>query len=1097
MSMPWLAVSRGHAQFTFATDSAANPAYSDGWASGDNGGSGFGAWTITTTNAAAGVFIGNPANNGMGTANIGTTAFALFSSANNSGYVNASRNIAAPLGVGDTLSFYWAMNFDSGPAGAKGFDLKTSTGANVFNVNNGGSSTNVVSAGGLSSSNGGYGTIPMLVTVAGTTNGYSFSMTSRTNSSVVFTTNLVTTSTIARINLYEGNQSDNNGARNTFYNAFKITNSGIFTQGIAVTNGFQFTGSGNVTVGNNTALVLNGTGDNNYTGSTTISNGSSLNLAGVGTNNFASTLSGSGSFIQSGATNSRTVLTGNNSSFSGKTTINTGTLSIDSDARLGSAPGSAVADQLSMSNGTLETTAGFTLSKNRGITLQGTGTSTLAVNSGELAYDGVISGTGALGKNSSGTLKLTGANTYSGFTYLRAGTILVGHDQALGSGTFMFSFLDNSAKTLAAVGSEGRTLANAMQVYNDLTLGQSSENTGSLNFAGNVSLGNEAGVRILTMAEGTAHTISGVIDGLRGIVKGGGGSLTLSGNNTFSGANYLIKGTTIVTANSGAGTGTQNLGETWGSDSATLALGGTGITMTNAINVRAGSSGTKKIEAINAAGTSTLAGAMDLNANTTLAAISGGGLALTGTTLNFAANTTLTVTNSSSVSIANQLVTPGDALIAKRGSGTLTLANASNYGDMRYDLYGGTLEVGQVGNLGEASAFKANKIYFDGGKLRATGDIDFNSNNGITLGANGGTIDVDAGRTLGLRGYINDINNTGVILTKTGAGVLLLNRGTSYDLSGTTLRVAEGVLDTWNPTGNLSATTELGGAATTGTFRFTKTDGAVSTGRNFLINAGGGKIDVVADALTLDGQISGTGAFAKEGAGTLTLTGANSLSGATSVAGGRLVVDGTLSQSAVTVQSGATFGGSGSVSALTVASGGTLAAGNSPGELTVTGNVIWSGGGSYDWEINSFPGVAGTNWDFLDIGGSLTIDATAGNRFIIDVISLLANNTGGNATGFDAFTNYSFAIATAAGGIGAFDSSWFDVQAGNFTNSMNPTGATAAGSWGVARSGNSILLNYTAATGSLANATAIPEPSSASLILLGLAGVALGRRFRR
>ena len=332
----------------------------------------------------------------MGTANIGTTAFALFSSANNSGYVNASRNIAAPLGVGDTLSFYWAMNFDGGAAGAKGFDLKTSAGANVFNVNNGGNSAITVNAGGLVSTNTGYGTTPMLVTITGTTNGYSFSMTSRTNSSVVFTTNFVTTSTIARINLYEGNQSDNLGARNTFYNAFKITNSGIFTQGIAVTNGFQFTGSGNVTVGNNTALVLNGTGDNNYTGSTTISNGSSLNLAGVGTNNFASTLSGSGSFIQSGATNSRTVLTGNNSSFSGKTTINTGTLSIDSDGRLGSAPGSVVADQLSMSNGTLETTAGFTLAKNRGITLQGTGTSTLAVNSGELAYDGVISGTGAI-----------------------------------------------------------------------------------------------------------------------------------------------------------------------------------------------------------------------------------------------------------------------------------------------------------------------------------------------------------------------------------------------------------------------------------------------------------------------------------------------------------------------------------------------------------------------------------------------------------------------------------------------------------------------------------------------------------------------------
>jgi len=1093
LSMPWLAVSKGHAQFTFATDNASSSAYSDGWASGDNGGSGFNAWSISIPGPNAGVFIGNPSNNGMGTTGIGTTAFGLFSSANNSGYANASRDFATSLQVGDSLSFHWAMNWDSS-GGAKGFDLKTSTGANVFNVNNGGNQN--ITVGGVLA-NGNYGTSPMLVNVTRTTNGYDFSMTARNSGGTAYTTSLVTTSTIGRINLYEGNQGDNNANRNIYFNNFSISNSGVFNQGGTITNANTFSGSGNLSVGNNTALVMNGTGDNNYTGSTTISNGSSLNLAGSGTNNFASAISGSGGFVQSGA--GKTILSGNNSSFTGKTTISAGTLTIDDDARLGTAPGSGVADQLTLSGGNnsggskLQTTTDVTLSQNRGVTLSGDG-GVLDVTSGTLTYSGTVSGSGGLGKDGGGALQLGGANTYSGSTLFRAGTILVGNNQSLGSGTLMFSFADNSAKTLAAVGSEGRTLANAIQIYNNLTLGQVSGNTGSLNFAGNVALGNEAGVRILTMADGTAHTISGVIDGLRGIVKGGGGSLTLSGNNTFSGSNFLINGTTIVTANSGAGTGTQNLGETWGSDSATLALGGSGITMANAINVRAGSSGTKKIEAINATGTSALAGAMDLGANTTLAANSGGGLALTGTTLNFAANTTLTVTNSSSVSIVNQLITSGDALIAKRGSGTLTLANASNYGDMRYDLYGGTLEVGQVGNLGEASAFKANKIYFDGGKLRATGDIDFNSNNGITLGANGGTIDVDAGRTLGLRGYINDMNNTGVTLTKTGAGVLLLNRGTSYDLSGTTLRVAEGVLDTWNPTGNLSATTELGGSATTGTFRFTKSDGAVTTDRNFLVNSGGGKIDVAVDALTVSGSISGSGTFTKDGAGSLTLTGTNSLSGSTLVAGGRLVVDGTLSQSAVTVQSGATLGGSGTVSALTVASGGTLAAGNSPGELTVTGNVIWSGGGSYDWEINSFPGLAGTNWDFLDIGGSLTIDATAGNRFIIDVISLLANNTGGNATGFDAFTNYSFAIATAAGGIGAFDSSWFNVQAGNFTNSMNPAGATAAGSWGVARSGNSILLNYTAA---MANASAIPEPSSASLILLGLAGVALGRRFRR
>lgn len=65
--------------------------------------------------------------------------------------------------------------------------------------------------------------------------------------------------------------------------------------------------------------------------------------------------------------------------------------------------------------------------------------------------------------------------------------------------------------------------------------------------------------------------------------------------------------------------------------------------------------------------------------------------------------------------------------------------------------------------------------------------------------------------------------------------------------------MAEGTLTTWNPNGNLTATTELGGASTTGTFRFQKTDGAVSTDRSFLVNAGGGKIDVAADGLTVTG----------------------------------------------------------------------------------------------------------------------------------------------------------------------------------------------------------------------------------------------------
>ena len=240
---------------------------------------------------------------------------------------------------------------------------------------------------------------------------------------------------------------------------------------------------------------------------------------------------------------------------------------------------------------------------------------------------------------------------------------------------------------------------------------------------------------------------------------------------------------------------------------------------------------------------------------------------------------------------------------------------------------------------------------------------------------------------------------------------------------------------------------------------------------------------------TLIGAITGDGGLTYNGPGTLVLANTNTYSGLTSVTGGKLVVNGVLANSGVTVESGATLGGSGSVSALTVASGGTLAVGNSPGELTVSGNVVWNGGGSYDWEINAFPGVSGTHWDFLDIGGTLTFVATNQNPFIIDVISLLSDNSNiGAAAGFNAFSNYSFAIATAAGGIVDFDESLFSIQTSNFSNSMSPAGALSPGFWGVTQNGNSIMLNYTAAT-------QIPEPTSPVLIALGL-GVCFYKRRR-
>jgi hypothetical protein len=187
----------------------------------------------------------------------------------------------------------------------------------------------------------------------------------------------------------------------------------------------------------------------------------------------------------------------------------------------------------------------------------------------------------------------------------------------------------------------------------------------------------------------------------------------------------------------------------------------------------------------------------------------------------------------------------------------------------------------------------------------------------------------------------------------------------------------------------------------------------------------------------------------------------------------------------VQLNSGGTLKGSGTVSALTIASGGTLAPGNSTGILN-TGSTTFLGGGNYDWEIDTFGGgVVGTNWDFLNITGDLTISASSGSQFIIDVISLLSStDTAGLASNFNDGTNYTFAIATASGTISGYAANAFSVNTAAFQN-------TFTGTWGTSLSndGKSLNLTYTAAT-------AIPEPSSVSLMVLGLATVLAQRRRR-
>lgn len=120
-------------------------AYGPGtWTNGSGtGNAAFSAWSIVGNNASggAGAFIGDPAAGSI--SGMSTTSFGLYANPNSSGAtVDAGRTFVGALAVGQTFSFVWGINYDSGSDGAKGFHITSGgvNGTSLVNVNNGGNS---------------------------------------------------------------------------------------------------------------------------------------------------------------------------------------------------------------------------------------------------------------------------------------------------------------------------------------------------------------------------------------------------------------------------------------------------------------------------------------------------------------------------------------------------------------------------------------------------------------------------------------------------------------------------------------------------------------------------------------------------------------------------------------------------------------------------------------------------------------------------------------------------------------------------------------------------------------------------------------------
>jgi len=307
-------------------------------------------------------------------------------------------------------------------------------------------------------------------------------------------------------------------------------------------------GSGLVKTGSG-MLVLKGS--NGYSGGTTIADGvlqvgvgGSSGTLGLGSvvnegilrinrdDSFALSMaiSGSGSFEQAGS--GETTLSANNS-FTGMISIFGGVLQIAAESALGSNPAVFSPSHLSLDGGTLAVTADVSLDdSNRGIAL-GANSGTFAIPGGfELILSNAITGAGGFRKTGLGTLVLGGVNSYEGSTNLLAGTVSIASASNLGAAPGVFS-----ASHLTF---DGGTLRTTQSMALD------DSNRG-------ITLGSAGGT--LEPLVGSSLVVSSPITGSGGLVKQGGGSLTLATVSDYSGGTTLAEGALFASVAGALGSG--------------------------------------------------------------------------------------------------------------------------------------------------------------------------------------------------------------------------------------------------------------------------------------------------------------------------------------------------------------------------------------------------------------------------------------------------------------------------------------------------------------------------------------------------------------
>lgn len=556
-------------------------------------------------------------------------------------------------------------------------------------------------------------------------------------------------------------------------------------------------------------------------------------------------------------------------------------------------------------------------------------TITFGVNNGSGTFSGVLANSNAAGnfaKAGTGTQILSGQNTYTGTTTISGGVLQIGAGGT--SGTLGSGSVTNNA-SLVFNRSDNFTVSNAISGTGTLTQAGSGATTltGGSSYAG------------ATVVNAGKLVVNGTLRGTSGITVNAGATLETGGTNIFVGGHgTALSDTFAINVNGGTWTitggesriGNVNLsnGATWTSNrgvgswdwllantasgaAATVTVSGAGKSVMNGtggihlqgvqnfnvadtvagadlevsmILANPGSAG-GAAGGVNklGAGTMVLTGANTYQGGTIISEgvlqVGNGG---TSGTLGSGAvtnNASLVFDRSDTVTVSN--VISGTGSLTKNGAGTLVLTAENDYAGGTV-VNAGTLQLSDANNNGTGTVRGVVTVNA-GGTLLATVANVFGFNSGArvgTLNINGGTVTSSVN---GDNGWGLTVNMTGGLMSSTNNGYFSMGGGSAIN----TLASSD--------TATISANLRI-------------RDGNVNNRLTFTVADGAAAQDLVVSGIL--SQQGGNG-IAKEGAGTMVLTGANNYNGPTLVNGGTLQIGGggntglISAASAVTVASGA------------------------------------------------------------------------------------------------------------------------------------------------------------------------------------------------